>query len=446
MSPARAEDRTGRPADAGRAAVGAEAGTERARLARIEFEDVRGAQVGDHVVQVNTFVVRPRETKLDFAEVLRRPDVVRAMRELQEHPGDTARRVALVEALSADTGWSIWSRPVTLDVGAPQRNGFGELLRGLLAFDVRGLQVGDHTRQTNRFVYTVPSLPTATDLLRDNSRLAVALADYLCPPSGVTPDVAQLQQRLAGTVTELPIAWHDGRLRNLHVYPPGDCDAVKIRHTDGVVVGNHVRQEVTEVVELRRVTVDERLRATAAATARAAAGRPGAGELRAPAEMSVAERRAVEDARAEAVRMQARAQRAYQEVEKAGRVLAAAELAAERALVDAERAAVRETVARDEALGRHSARLDGRVRTATAAARDQQARAAGAQTAVDQARKVLSTVRTEARHVGQEADRLVEVANSQVQRVHERIAAEERVRAERLHEVYAPVRHVGISL
>jgi hypothetical protein len=408
-------------------------------LTRIEFEDVRGALVGDHIVQVNTFVARPDQRELDFADVLRRSDVVRAIQRLQEAPDDPGRRDSLVDALSSDGRWSFWYRPVSLEVTEPQRNGFWELLRSLLVFDVRGLATGDHARQTNHFVYAVPALPTGADLLREDKGLAVALADYLCPRANAIADEAHLQDRLSATLAALPIAWRDGRIRDLLVYPPGECDAVRISHADGVAIGRNVRQESTELADVTGVALSRRLRRAAAVEHRRAADRHIDLPTRVPAEMSASERREVETARTRAEQARAEVDQAESAERKARVAWAEAEDDAERARFDAERSSVRALVAGDRANQHGGERFKAAARQAMEVARQDRKRAQTTKVAADHAREVLRRSEAAAQRVRRDADRLAAATRDRVHEVEQRLAAEraridaQRVTAQRVH-------------
>jgi hypothetical protein len=303
-------------------------------LARIQLADVRAAQIGDHVVQVNRLVVRPVKTTLTFDEVLDRGAVVDAIARLQRRPDDRAARTALVDALS-DHGWSLRARSLRLDVPAKPRTGFAELLRDSLFVQVRGAQIGDHNRQVNDIAYAVPSVPTGADLLREDRELARTLADCICPRSTGERDVAHLQGRLRDTVAALPVAWHDGRIRGLHAYPPGEGEVLRIQHADGVVIGRDVKQVTTTRTD-----------------AVAVRARPPRylGAVRAPepgrTSIMPADR---EPATADVERARLAASRAADVAEAAREALDQARTTAERALLAAERAVAKAIVAGDVA-------------------------------------------------------------------------------------------------
>jgi hypothetical protein len=401
-----------------------------ATLDRIRFEDVRGAQVGDHTVQVNRFIARAARTEVDFDSVLRRDSVVCAAQRLQQNPADPALRASLVSAI-ADRDWLCWARPVRIDVRAPQRSGFMQLLRGLLVLDVRGLQVGDHTRQVNEFVY-VPSLPAGCDLLREHPQLARALADQICPRSPAVRDAAQLQGQLRETLAALPVAWRDGRIHNLHAYPPGEFEALQIRRADGVAIGHHIRQETSTTIELDAVTTAEHRLPTTVAGPRGAAERDSYDLSPVDAEVTwssrtglspvvTGSRTELERAESEAKEARARAEQAETLARQAGTNLKKAEAAAERARIHSERAWARAVVARDDA---EAGTERARVWADRAEAEVERTRAD-----VQQADQKVERVRADADHARAKAERGRTDAN-RLATVAREVAAREAIRLE----------------
>ena len=293
--------------------------------ARIRFEDVRGAQVGDHNVQVNRFIARAERQDVNFDDVLQRDSVVTALERLQRDPDSAGLRQSLVAAMAAE-GWWLMARPTRIE--AREGSGFAEFLRGLVMFDVRGLQSGDHNRQDNTFVYAISSSPTGFELLRGNTRLARALADHICPASDAEPNVAILHHRLGETMRALPVEWRDGRVHGLQANPPGEAEALRLRRIDGVTIGADNRQLTSEAVDIRVVAI------SCVAQRRLAAERAEHERQRLAAERVEAQR--VKRERADAQRLE----REKAEAERAERQRVAAERAeAQRA--DAQRTASR---------------------------------------------------------------------------------------------------------
>ncbi len=223
----------------------------------LELHDVNGVQVGDHNLQINRFVMRAPEVRLDFMAVLQRADVRRAVAELQNEPTNEALRQRLVDTL-AGAGWAVESRPVHLAAGGVHRPGFLDLLGRLLLFDVgsdvRGLQIGDHNVQRNTFVYGVTS-PGGAELLHARPDLARALVDYLCPSELAAPTLATLQRTFLKEIAALPVEWTDGRHRAVQLGPPGPLDVLTVNRTDGLTVGHGNRMRSTQHVEVGRARI-----------------------------------------------------------------------------------------------------------------------------------------------------------------------------------------------
>ncbi|GIJ46255.1 hypothetical protein Val02_31410 [Virgisporangium aliadipatigenens] len=216
---------------------------------QLRLVGTRGVQIGDHNVQVNRFVADAPNVHLDFTRVLERHDVRDALRQLQAAPGDYTRRRELVRAL-AGHGWFFRAEPVTLRIGPD--GSFLRLLADLLLFDVRGLRVGSHGRQVNRFVSVVTDTPGAAELLRGNDRLARLLTECVCPSPGSHLNVADLSSEALRAFHGLTPEWRDGRTRNLNERP-GTTRV--FRFVDGLMVGEHNRQEVSHEVRAHALSV-----------------------------------------------------------------------------------------------------------------------------------------------------------------------------------------------
>jgi len=210
----------------------------------ISFERVRGAQVGHYNVQFNTFIAEYRSGKFTFDQVIGRERVTRAIRDLQDEPGNTDLRRALVAALQ-DNGWDLFETPRCMTVGR-QHKGLLDFLESLLGFEVKGLQTGNANLQRNSFVYQVTRTPDAAALLGRNRSLATALADVLCPQAGSGRNMDALRDNLAQQLNGMPIKWADGITRGVS-YKLGTISL--LRDHDGVSIGNSivVNQERTDV-------------------------------------------------------------------------------------------------------------------------------------------------------------------------------------------------------
>ncbi|MBL7253264.1 hypothetical protein [Paractinoplanes lichenicola] len=218
--------------------------TEQLAAPRIILRDVRGVQIGDHNVQINRFIARNEELSLDFEEVLRRTDVRVAIRSLQRDPSDNDRRKDL-ERVLRDNGWSFFPKRQFLEARSEGERG---LLRGLVSFESRGLQIGDGGEQRNTFVYRAWS-PDAAELLRGDRDVARALTVYLCPRTDGDRDFEVLRGVLERSISELPIRWDRDRL--VQYRAPRAGETVRVERADAVSIGDFRSVRSTEERDIR---------------------------------------------------------------------------------------------------------------------------------------------------------------------------------------------------
>ncbi|GAB2604623.1 hypothetical protein Aab01nite_78340 [Paractinoplanes abujensis] len=205
-----------------------------ALLAQIRFQDVRGAQVGHHNVQVNRFIVERRDRPLNFGQVLDDPKVREAMAALLAEPRNDVLRGRLIAALGHVSEADVRSDPLVLQAGY-EGPGFWERL---LAFDAQGLQVGDYNKQHNTFRYVVTGEPSAAALLHHNPRLAMVITDYLCPRKG-RAGLGDVRQTIVEALNALPS--DVGRALGTSFKSPGK--SLLIARSDGVTVGENNRMK-----------------------------------------------------------------------------------------------------------------------------------------------------------------------------------------------------------
>ncbi len=298
-------------------------------LGRIGLDDVREARVGEHVLPMTTFTAQARRSGLNFDDLLRRTRVLQAARDLQCHPTDPALVDCLLDEL-AHPQWSIQAHLIGVDVQGLGSTGFYELLSSGLFFSVNESPGGD-----NRFVYAICALPAGSDLLRENTKLAQALAGHLCPLVALEPDVAQTRAGLQKVLDAVPVSWKDGRIRNLSMFPAGEGEVLRIRRADSAT-------------GFQAVSVSTRVRSHPVAqlddTGVVAPIRPAEHDYEKAAGITH------EGERAQALASLAWAETAWRKHEAAlaqGRADVAAEIA-RRAAVEAERASAKAVTARDE--------------------------------------------------------------------------------------------------
>jgi hypothetical protein len=211
---------------------------------RIILRDVRGAQIGDYNVQINRFVARNDNLSLDFDRVLDREDVRTAIRRLQRDPNNSACRKELEQKLSKD-GWHFFSKRQVLEARSEGQQNF---LRGLVTFESRGLQIGNHGEQRNTFFYTVRS-PDAAHLVKGDRVVARALTVYLCPRGDSEGDFTVLRGVLERSITALAVRWDRDRLQQFRAPRPGET--LRVDRADAVSIGEFREVRSTEEVTVR---------------------------------------------------------------------------------------------------------------------------------------------------------------------------------------------------
>jgi hypothetical protein len=219
------------------------------------MQGVRGAVIGDHNHQIDRYTVVTKPGTVSFDEVLGRPDVLAALRDLQQTPDNSAARQRLISALSGSL--LLTPEPAQLVITGADSGGAEGFLDNLLAFRVKGLQVGDHNTQINEITYVVPTTPDATHLLHTNHDLARALADVLCPHTGDAPNVAELDARYRHVLTKLDIAYRDGRERAVQHNMPAPDSILRLTNIDGVTVGEQNRLTRSDTVHVDAVSFED---------------------------------------------------------------------------------------------------------------------------------------------------------------------------------------------
>jgi hypothetical protein len=194
----------------------------------IKFVRTRGAQVGNHNVQINRFEISGPAPKLRLDSVLSRPQVQAAQAALMADPADARRRTTFVDSLRSIEGWDAEAKPLVLSATSRPPS-FLERV-----FTVEGLQVGDHSTQRNTFKCCVTDVPEVESLLKKDQALANSLADYLCPRTGDLGNLGTFSANLQRTIRGLPVALTNPCGVGLPMPEPGririvrDIDAVSI--------------------------------------------------------------------------------------------------------------------------------------------------------------------------------------------------------------------------
>ncbi|MGW2525390.1 RIP homotypic interaction motif-containing protein [Streptomyces sp. NPDC001617] len=225
----------------------------------------RGVQVGDDNQQYNRYVYHLRTKEPDFAAVLRRNGVRKALAELALDPANETLRAQAKKELCA-TRFSLLHKD-TLDLGKLERqaarptgsrtspdSGALRLVHGedatILIRHCQGVQIGDHNVQTNEFAYTCKR-PQVNEpaLLQEHPELADALIDAVVGLEAPNRDKlrSQIDSALQTTAFKRPSA---GRIEH--------ANGVKtVTAADGVTHGrrNTVRatHEVSSALNGRKL-------------------------------------------------------------------------------------------------------------------------------------------------------------------------------------------------
>ncbi|MFE7909897.1 hypothetical protein [Streptomyces albogriseolus] len=198
-------------------------------------------QVGDRNEQYNQYTYRLRTPHLDFAPILRRPDVRQRLAELALDPENHDKRAAVMEKLGART-WSVSRDAVELRAvrredehrstpraaAVSSATGAGEVRSFVVIRHSRNVQVGQHARQYNDFAY-VCQRPRIDErqLLLESPGLKEALVNVVIGRAAAATITDEVHRALhAASFTRPP------RLRQ----QPGT-----IKGQDGVTVGRGSR-------------------------------------------------------------------------------------------------------------------------------------------------------------------------------------------------------------
>ena len=209
--------------------------------AAIQLSEVRGAQIGDHNLQINRFFVRGPAQRVDFEPVLLDARVRDAQMALLADPANAALRADLVAALRAyATAWTITADPLVLSAET-KPPGF---LERLLTFSVQGVQEGNWNTQRNSFECYATDVPAVDRLLHQDRALATALADYLCPATGRIGDLGAFHKQLNTSMREVPV--EVASPHGVKLPSPGPGGRLFVQGVDGLTIGerNRVREHV----------------------------------------------------------------------------------------------------------------------------------------------------------------------------------------------------------
>jgi hypothetical protein len=160
---------------------------------RITAKDVRGLQIGERNLQVNTYEYEVERPDIDFAAALSRAGVRDALKALSADPGNAELQRKADRALAEGP---LFRREPELrveqsSITSERQSTFFEAF--IFVRKCEGAQVGNDATQKNRFAYLVAPTWDARQLLADDANVRAALISCLC-----STDVARSEEILRG--------------------------------------------------------------------------------------------------------------------------------------------------------------------------------------------------------------------------------------------------------
>jgi hypothetical protein len=224
----------------------------RLRLAQIHLAGARGVQIGDHNLQVDRYHVQVNAS-VDLASALRQGRVVRALCALMAAPQRSDLRVRAVGALTDP----VWSGPgrTSFDLSAA-RTVDDSWWDWLLILRPQGVQIGDHSQQTNTFAYVISPTIEGAVLLAGEPSLAAALVDVICPPVPGSDDKAALAARMHDAVRAIGVDLDYGGTRALSRPAPVAGELLTLNRVDGAAVGSNNVQVLRSDINFSQTTLN----------------------------------------------------------------------------------------------------------------------------------------------------------------------------------------------
>jgi hypothetical protein len=141
---------------------------------------VRGLQIGERNLQINTYEYEVERPNIDFAAVLGRAGVREALKALSADPDNTELQCTADRALAGgplfrrEPELRVEQGPITIE----RQSTFFETF--IFVQKCEGVQIGNDATQKNRFAYLVAPTWDARQLLADDANVRAALISCLC--------------------------------------------------------------------------------------------------------------------------------------------------------------------------------------------------------------------------------------------------------------------------
>lgn len=212
---------------------------------RITARHVRGLQIGERNLQVNTYEYEVERPDIDFTAVLSRADVREALKALSTEP-DNAALQRKADGLLAQGPLFRKKPELRVEQSTMSSERQSSLFEAFIFIrKCQGVQIGNDATQKNRFVYVVAPTVHARQLLTDDPSVRAALMRCVC-----STDVARSEERfrdeLSGALEDAILTSPEIRTTGIEIRPRAH-GRVDINGGDGVQVdiGGKGRQENT---------------------------------------------------------------------------------------------------------------------------------------------------------------------------------------------------------
>jgi hypothetical protein len=245
--------------------------------AQLIAEDVRGLQIGEHNLQLNSYRYEIKPAPINFREVFDKPPVRLALQRLAQNPANKHLKHAADRALRGEQprrlDWALrgisrikqtTSAAAVKLVSHESRSSTRGIFSLFFVSNSSGVDVGDNMRQENYFHYVVTANVEAANLLASDPDLrSVIIARAQSNASGDTSD-RKLIPAMEESLRRASLAAQSDLDRGATVRPPQSEQTTYVEHLDGVTVGWDVDRKssirtAVQVPRLRQFKLEMKL-------------------------------------------------------------------------------------------------------------------------------------------------------------------------------------------
>lgn len=235
----------------------------------------RGTQVGEGNRQFNLFKYSLEDVRIDLSDLLKPTRITKALQVLAREPESASALRGLEKAIGASARRA---PALTIDLGehssAPitraEEDLWNFLDRTVVVHGSEAVQIGNSSRQHNRFVYSLSPEIESLSLIRENPSIVRAIAREISDGGEQLPAAltGAMRRTLSGFV-ELRAGEVEGRGERLRM--PAAGEALVVRGLDGIQIGSdRQRNKVEATCEKIGTLIPTEIGEMAAPTARAA--------------------------------------------------------------------------------------------------------------------------------------------------------------------------------